>query len=243
MGTSRLRQFVIACPERGDVDTLEDLLGFEAPFVDPEVATFGLTNGVFALGDQFLEVVVPVSPNAPAQRFINRGGPGGYMAIFQTDDIAAARKRCDDLGVARVLEIDREGISATHLHPRDTGGAILSIDEPRPAASWEWAGPGWTRRSAVGRLIGMDLQTPDPAGMAKRWGDILDLPVETEAGAPLIWLEDGPLRFATGETERIGAVRLHLPNPERTLARAHDLDLAKTGKTITFAGLDIIIEN
>lgn len=243
MGISRLRQFVIACQTQADIDTFADLLGLEAPFVDPEVADFGLTNGVFALGDQFLEVVVPVTEDAPAQRFINRDGPGGYMAIFQTDSIAATRKRCDELGVRRVLDIDRETIAASHLHPRDTGGAILSIDEPRPTPSWPWGGPDWNRRSAVGRLIGMDLQTPDPVGMAKRWGDILDLPVETEDGAPLIRLEDGPLRFAPGETERIGAVRLNLPDPERTLARARDFDLAMSGETITFSGLDIIIEN
>lgn len=243
MGTSRLRQFVIACPSQSDIDTFADLLGLDAPFADPEVASFGLTNGVFVLGDQFLEVVVPVADDAPAQRFISRGGPGGYMAIFQTDDLAGARQRCDDLGVRRVLDVDRASISATHLHPRDTGGAILSIDEPRPATSWEWAGPDWTRRSAIGRLIGIDVEARDPAAMAERWGDILALPVEREGATHLIWLEDGPLRFTSGAHERIMAVRLKLPDPARTLARAGALDLPVSGKAITFCGLQIIIEN
>ena len=43
---------------------------------------------MFALGDQFLEVVVPVEDETAAGRFIDRtGGQGGYMAIFQTAKI------------------------------------------------------------------------------------------------------------------------------------------------------------
>ena len=243
MGVSRLRQFVIACQSADHIDMFGALLGLDAPFVDLEVANFGLTNAVFALGDQFLEIVVPVEPNTPAQRFINRGGPGGYMAIFQTDDLASARQRFDDLGVRRVLDMDRTAISATHLHPSDTGGAILSIDEPRPAASWEWAGPDWPRRSAVGRLLGTDIEARDPAAMAHRWSDILALPVEADSEHHLIRLEEGPLRFVEGKRERIIAVRLTLPDPDRTLARAADFDLHISGRTITFCGLQLIIEN
>ena len=93
MNFFRLRQLVLACETQDSYGQLQQILGLGKPFHDPGVSEFGLHNAVFALGDQFLEIVVPVSDNAPARRFIDRSGEGGYMAIFQTDNIAAARRR------------------------------------------------------------------------------------------------------------------------------------------------------
>ena len=132
MSPPRLRQLVIAANSLDTADTLQSVLGLGEPFPDPGVGEFGLVNAVFAIGDQFLEVVVPTAGTAPAQRFIDRGGEGGYMAIFQTDDMAALRTRVDGLSIRRVWNIDLPDISASHLHPADIGGAIVSVDEPRP---------------------------------------------------------------------------------------------------------------
>ena len=136
MSPPRLRQLVIAANSLDTADTLQSVLGLGEPFPDPGVSEFGLVNAVFAIGDQFLEVVVPTTDKAPARRFIDRGGEGGYMAIFQTDDMAALRTRVDGLSIRRVWNIDLPDISASHLHPADIGGAIVSVDEPRPAGSW-----------------------------------------------------------------------------------------------------------
>ena len=72
----RLRQLVIASDTTDTIDTLKDIFALGEPFPDPGVGEFGLVNGVFAIGDQFLEVVVPVTETAPAARFMARGGPG-----------------------------------------------------------------------------------------------------------------------------------------------------------------------
>ena len=86
----RLRQLVIASETTDTIDTLKTVFALGEPFPDPGVAEFGLVNGVFAIGDQFLEVVVPTVETAPAARFMARGGPGGYMAIFEIDDMEQA---------------------------------------------------------------------------------------------------------------------------------------------------------
>ena len=71
---------------------LRGSFGWPEPFSDPGVAQFGLTNAVFAAGDTFVEVVSPVQPGTTAGRYLDRrGGDGGYMAIFQVPDLAAAR--------------------------------------------------------------------------------------------------------------------------------------------------------
>ena len=76
MGYVRLRQLVIAAGSLDVADTLADVLGLGEAFLDPGVAEFGLVNRVYAIGDQFLEVVVPTALTAPAGRFLARGGDG-----------------------------------------------------------------------------------------------------------------------------------------------------------------------
>ena len=76
MTAPRLRQLVIAAETLETADRLGELLGLGAPFIDPGVKEFGLENRVYAIGDQFLEVVVPMTDSAPARRFIDRGDGG-----------------------------------------------------------------------------------------------------------------------------------------------------------------------
>ena len=171
----RLRQAVLAATELDAVaDRLREELDLGEPFADPGVDAFGLRNAVFALGDCFLEVVSPVRPDTAAGRWIERrGGDCGYMLMFQLDDVDAARERARLLGVRDVLALDLDDISESHLHPADMRGAIVSISEPKPPASWRWGGPNWDERSAPGELTGADVAVSDPAGVAERWGGVL----------------------------------------------------------------------
>ena len=121
----------------GDRDTVVSelcgALGVSVCFEDPGIAEFGLHNALMTIGDQFLEVVSPVTEGTTAGRLLDkRGGDGGYMAIFEVDDLDARCDRLTELGVRVVWRIDLDDIRARHLHPRDVGGAIVSLDEPRP---------------------------------------------------------------------------------------------------------------
>ena len=44
----------------------------------------------------------------------------------------------EELGVRVADQRDHNGASFTHLHPKDIGGAILSIDAMEPFERWEW---------------------------------------------------------------------------------------------------------
>src|SRR4051812_49511716 len=107
MGAVRLRQAVLVAGELEPVaSALRAELGLGEPFADPGVGEFGLRNAVFALGDQFLEVISPTQENTAAGRFLERrGGDGGYMLIFQLDDLDGARARVADMGVRIVWSI------------------------------------------------------------------------------------------------------------------------------------------
>ena len=191
-------------------------LGIEICYRDPLVATFGLHNALMPIGDTLLEIVSPVKEGTTAGRLLDRrGGDGGYMAIFQTDDLARERARIEALGVRVVWDVALDEITSIHLHPRDVGGAIVSLDEARPPESWHWAGPEWrahVRTGVVTRIVGAEMQADDPSAMATRWGEVLGCAVETRAdGTRRIALDDGELRFVRatdGRGDGLGGIDL-----------------------------------
>jgi hypothetical protein len=188
-------------------DALREALGLGEPFRDPGVGLFGLENAVFALGDCFLEVVSPTKPGTAAGRYLERlGGDGGYMVMFDLEDLASGRRRAKDGGVRAVWEIDLPDISGTHLHPADIGGAIVSIDGSRPFGSWRWGGPDWTGQigagGAPGRLVGVTLAVTDPAAVAARWSRVLGVPLSGDGAAEgdtVLAFEDAEVRFRPAE--------------------------------------------
>ena len=232
----RLRQLVIASETTDTIDTLKTVFALGEPFPDPGVAEFGLVNGVFAIGDQFLEVVVPTVETAPAARFMARGGPGGYMAIFEIDDMEQARARAERLGIRRVWDIDLPDISASHLHPADIGGAIVSLDQPKPAGAWRWGGPDWRKNSTPGKLTGAVLASPDPVRLMARWCAALDVP---GGGSGLKLADDGRLAFVQGQTERLIAFEMSLPDVDAILARAREADLEVEDQSVWIAGIEL----
>lgn len=235
MSQVRLRQLVIAAETLDVAHALEEVLGLGEGYPDPGVAEFGLVNRVYTLGDQFLEVVVPTALTAPAGRFLARGGEGGYMAIFQTDDLARARTRADALNIRRVWNADLPDISASHLHPADVGAAILSIDEARPASSWRWGGPDWEGRSVPGRLTGAVIHTGEPERMAARWAEALGV---TATGG-VVQLADATLEFRQGSEERMVKFRISVSDPGAALARARELGLEVEGGEARVGGVRI----
>jgi len=201
----RLRQVAFAVRTlEPALEALRRVLALGEPFRDPGVGVFGLENAVLPVGDAFLELVSPVKPDTSAGRWLaRRGGDAGYMAIFQTGDLAEARARVERLGVRVVWETRLEGAATLHLHPRDVGGAIVSLDAMEPPESWAWAGPGWRERArseVATALVGAVLEAPDPEKLAARWGEVLAVrPAAGADGSFSLPLEHGTrVRFVPG---------------------------------------------
>jgi hypothetical protein len=207
----RLRQAVLVARDlQPAYERLRDALGLGEPFRDPGVGAFGLHNVVCALGQDFLEIVSPIQDGTAAGRHLERRGEGGYMLIFQLDDLASARQRARALGVRTVWSIDIDDISASHLHPADLGGTIVSIDRPLPPESWRWGGPDWighAGQGAPGRLAGVTVRVPDPDPIAARWAAVLGLEPD---GTTLRLDRDQHVAFERGE-EGLTEIAVELP--------------------------------
>jgi hypothetical protein len=219
----RLRQAVLVAEDLdAAVTALRNAFSLGEPFADSGVAVFGLRNAVLPIGSDFLEVVSPVRDDAPAARYRARhGGDGGYMVMLQSDDLAADRRRLEGLGIRIAWAGELEDISGLHLHPKDTGGALLSLDQPEPAPSWRWAGPGWeerTRTDVVRGLAAAELASPEPGRLAARWAQVLGR-AQRDSEIPL---EQGSLRFVAGPAERLVGLDLHASDRSRA-GEEHEL--------------------
>lgn len=224
----RLRQVALVTSDCNTGSArLVETFGWDEPFHDPGVGAFGLTNSVFAVGDTFVELVSPVKPDTTAGRYWQRrGGDSGYMAIFQVPDLTEARQRADHLGVRVVWQADLAGIAGTHLHPKDTPGAIVSLDWADPPESWSWAGPAWTGRASrrdAGGISGITVEVEDPPHAARKWAAILGIRPPLREGDALVRLEAAgqSLRFvplADGRGPGITEVWLDGSWPEADVA-------------------------
>jgi hypothetical protein len=230
----RIRQLVIAANSLESADMLRHVLGLGTPYADPGVGEFGLTNAVFALGDQFLEVIVPTTDTAPARRFIDRNGEGGYMAIFQVPDLTETRAQLDKLGMRRVWNSDFDDIRASHIHPADIGGAIVSIDQPIPAGEWRWGGPDWKTNTVNGAISGATLTSPTPSELAAKWGDALGQSPESKT---TLQTDDGAIRFEDGKLNALTRFHITLPDPQSALQRAQASGLETRDQNVRLAGV------
>jgi Glyoxalase-like domain len=245
----RIRQIVFAARQLQPArEALAALLQLPTPFRDPGVAEFHIDNAVFTFGDQFIEVISPTQPGTACGRHLDRHGDSGYMLILQTDDLARDRQRFAELGVRSVWSADFDDISAMHLHPKDVGAAIVSVDQPRPPASWRWGGPDWrVQPGAAGRqrVRGLRIAAHDPAALARRWAQVFGLAEPAALGDGWrLALTDGHADVvpAAGAAEGIAGFTLDVADPAAVVAAARAQGLPVDGQTIGWLGARLTIE-
>lgn len=201
----RLRQVcLVAADLARETARIESTLGLEVCYRDPNVARYGLANVLFPVGTSFLEIVSPTRPGTPAGRFLERhGGKYGYMVILDCDDPERYRRRAESLGVRVANLIRHDGYFGVQLHPKDTGAAMLEFNSTvggaDPLGPYSPAGPRWQRAIRTQRtrsLLGVEIESPDPVGLAERWAAILERPAQDLGdGRRRIGLDTGRIDF------------------------------------------------
>ena len=237
-----IRQIVMVSALRDPiVNDLCELFEFEVAFNDPGVSHFGLENAVIPIGTDFLEIVSPVEANTTAGRFLEkRNGDGGYMIIIQVDDFAASKDLVEKKNIGVVWETDLPEAKAIHLHPKQMGGAILSLDWMNPKESWKWAGPDWTSHIS-GPILGVDgveIQSDNPEEMFMGWLEVLGNP-KSDQKERTIYLDNTWLKFildSDGRGAGVSAFSLKSKDSQAINQRAKTLGFMN-GDTIELGGL------
>jgi hypothetical protein len=170
----RLRQIALVAHSLDQaIADISAALDVDVIYRDPGVGFFGLHNALFCIGNQFLEVVSPIQEGTTAGRLLEKlGGDGGYMALYEVDDLDTRIDHVKSLGIRTVWEGTGDAIRGRHLHPRDTGGTLVSLDQPDVAGEWAWGGPQWKSHrpsSVVSCIDSFTVSVPDPESSRAHW--------------------------------------------------------------------------
>jgi hypothetical protein len=254
----RLRQICLVARDLEPTTRLiGDVLGLDVCYRDPGVGKYGLHNALFAVGGTFLEVVSPTRDGTAAGRYLDRrGGDGGYMYIVDCDNLEHRRERVKAQG-ARIVEDLKSGddklwSEAIHLHPRDTGGCLLSIDRHSGGidlmGGYKWAGPDWQahdRSATLDRILGADIQADDPEAVGARWSELLERPL-APAGREAweIALDGSFVRFVAPQDARgegLAAVHVACADPVAVVMAARQHGVRCERDAVDVAGVRFVL--
>jgi hypothetical protein len=223
-GYLRLRQICLVGPELESVIAdIAAIMGLAVCYRDGNVEKYGLVNALLPVDTILLEVVSPFRAGTAAGRFIDKtGGRGGYMAIFCCDDPDARAKSANALGVRTANVITHEPYHGVQLHPRDCRAAFIEFNHTDGSddvlGAYPPAGPDWQkfiRKDVTQALTGVEMQSPDPVGLAEHWGRILTLDVSRgEGGAVELKLPNARFRFVEGESEIMSTLDFRVADAE-----------------------------
>ena len=183
----RLRQICLVAPNLAPVIAdISEIMGLNVCYRDGNVAKYGLENALLPVDTILLEVVAPFQPGTAAGRFLDKtGGRGGYMAIFCCDDPDARGTHANAIGVRTANVITHPPYHGVQLHPRDCRAAFIEFNHTEGSddvlGPYPPAGPDWQqaiRKDVTLALMEVEMQSPDPQGLAEHWGKILGIAVE-----------------------------------------------------------------
>jgi hypothetical protein len=246
-GHVRLRQICLVAPHLEPViSDIAGIMGLSVCYRDGNVAKYGLENALLPVDTILLEVVAPTKPGTAAGRFLDKtGGRGGYMAIFCCDDPDERGRHAGDIGVRVANVIDHAPYHGVQLHPRDCRAAFIEFNHTEGSddilGPYPPAGPDWQksiRKDVTQALTGVEMQSPEPAGLAEHWGRIVGIPVSKNAsGEPELKLPNCNFRFVTGASDSMSGLTFRVADVAKVLDAAGAKDYAVSGDSFLLGGV------
>ncbi|OAF17168.1 hypothetical protein [Bradyrhizobium neotropicale] len=243
----RLRQICLVAPQLGPViSDIAEIMGLAVCYRDGNVAKYGLENALLPVDTILLEVVAPFRDGTAAGRFIEKtGGRGGYMAIFCCNDPDERGRNANALGVRTASVIDHPPYHGVQLHPRDCRAAFIEFNHTKGSddilGRYPPAGPDWQkfiRKETTQALTGVEMQSPDPEGLAEHWGRIIGLaPGNTGDGAAELKLPNASFRFVKGPNEIMSALEFRVTDAAHVLHVAREKGHAVAGSEFLLGGV------
>lgn len=238
----RLRQICLVAPQLAPViSDIAEIMGLAVCYHDGNVAKYGLENALLPVDTILLEVVAPLKDGTTAGRFIEKtNGCGGYMAIFCCNDPDERGRNANALGVRTANVIDHAPYHGVQLHPRDCRAAFIEFNHTEGSddilGAYPPAGPDWQkyiRKDVTQALTGVEMQSPDPQGLAAHWGGIIGV----AAGGAELRLPNAVFRFVKGPSEIMSALEFRVVDATHVLHVARSKGLAVAGNEFLLGGV------
>jgi hypothetical protein len=247
-GYIRLRQICLVAPQLGPVvGDIAEIMGLNVCYRDGNVAKYGLENALLPVDTILLEVVAPIQQGTAAGRFLDKtGGRGGYMAIFCCDDPDQRAEHAKKMGVRVANVIDHAPYHGVQLHPRDCRAAFIefnhTVGSDDVLGPYPPAGPDWQksiRTDMTQGLLGVEMQGPDPAGLAEHWGKIIGIPVsKSKTGEPELLLSNCIFRFVNGTSEIMSGLSFRVSDIPAVRDAARAKGHAVSGDSFLLGGVN-----
>ena len=246
-GYLRLRQICLVAPHLEPVIAdIAAIMGLGVCYRDGNVGKYGLENALLPVDTILLEVVAPVREGTAAGRFLDKtGGRGGYMAIFCCDDPDARGKHANEIGVRTANVIAHAPYHGVQLHPRDCRAAFIEFNHTNGSddvlGPYPPAGPDWQKfiaKEVTQALTGVEMQSPDPQGLAEHWGTIIGIGVSMSGnGAPELKLPNASFRFVRGDSEIMSGLDFRVGNVSAVCDAAKARGYQVSGSEISICGV------
>jgi methylmalonyl-CoA/ethylmalonyl-CoA epimerase len=137
--------------------TKVDHVGIAVPDLDVAIAFYRDTFGVVSVHEEVneeqgvreamllvgdgttrLQLLAPLNAASAIAKFIDRSGPGLQQLAFTVEDIDSASQQLRDRGLRLLYESARRGTEGSRInfvHPKDAGGVLIELVEPRAKMS------------------------------------------------------------------------------------------------------------
>ncbi len=95
----------------------------------------GVREAMLSVGDGTtrVQLLAPLSPDAPIARFLDRSGPGLQQLAYRVTDVAEAAAVLRERGLRLLYDEPRRGTAGSRVnfvHPKDAGGVLVELVEP-----------------------------------------------------------------------------------------------------------------
>lgn len=107
-----------------------DIMGIELSHVEDAVAAKSRV-AFLPVGESDLELVAPLSDDAPVAKYLAEKGSGIHHICIEVDDVAGTLADLKAKGVRLIDEEPKEmpGRKMAFIHPKSTGGVLLELYE------------------------------------------------------------------------------------------------------------------
>lgn len=131
MKINRIDHIAVAVRSVDDVLKLyRDVLGFELVKVE-DVEEEKVKIAMFRVGETFIELLEPKTPDSAVAKFINERGEGIHHVALRVENIDEALKEVASKGLRVIYSTSRnlEDRRINFIHPRDTHGVMIELIE------------------------------------------------------------------------------------------------------------------
>jgi len=109
----------------------EQVLGLEAAH-EEVIEEQGVHEGLYGLGDAWVQLVAPLGPDTPVGRFLAKRGEGLHHVGYSVANVSTALSDLQAAGVEMVDEAPRAGSGGTTVafaHPKSAHGVLIELVE------------------------------------------------------------------------------------------------------------------